>query len=156
LIYGYLAYTQTFKPEWKVKQKFDIIEKRIEKIFKRFLYNYDIDLYIEYHKKIDGTNDVLSPHCHSTIKTKKDISKGLLEYLKSELSSTIGQVNFKRVNTSLDLQKWNEYCKKDELKNDMDYKPFKHSRKWVYDEVGDNEEKILEVNEEIDYLDIII
>jgi hypothetical protein len=126
----YYSYTQTFKPEYKSKTKFDLI-KKIPDFISKALYNkdFDLDMTIEYHKWAYGPFKDQSradkPHLHGIIVVyDKDISQTNINSICRTLKLH-GRMEFIPLEDEYSVTHWEEYILKEVLDNNAKYK-FEH------------------------------
>lgn len=124
--YMYLALTITFKPQFSVSDKYEMI-KNLVAVFKRC---EDWYYSIEYHKHKRGPNvglnNSLAPHVHATLKMRDNSFRmNRVKKIDADLKQ-YGGTHWQTLHTGEDLVLWDQYIVKDCSDNDVQYHPFQH------------------------------
>lgn len=106
--------TITFLPKYTVTEKFQLIENIVNLLY---IFNINEAWYcIEYHKKHNGTNDVLKPHLHILLDTLN------IQSVNNYFISEYGRTHCSYLKTQECLNKYFDYINKDVYYNNKTYK----------------------------------
>lgn len=122
-----ILFTLTFKQNCTLAVKWRRINN-LQKIFQRELNTKaTILLYIEYHKRKNGSPNYFAPHVHGVIKTDKHLSTYKIDCLESYFK-TWGRSQWILQENPEEVKDWTEYIAKEYEENTLHNPTASHRR----------------------------